>query len=51
MATVLYVRFNLGNVWFEMKVNQLRDIFSWTSAATDYGSDCNWVFVYFLKEV
>ena len=51
MATVSCIGFNLGCVWFEMEVNQLRDLFCWSSAATDDGSDCNGVFVNLFKEI
>ena len=34
-----------------MEVNQLRDVFSWASTATDNGSDCNGVLMYFLQKI
>ena len=34
-----------------MEVNQLRDVFSWASTATDNGSDCNGVLMHFLQKI
>ena len=41
MTTVSEVGFYFRDMWLQMEVNQLGDVFSWASTATDYGSDCS----------
>ena len=51
MTTISEVGFYFRDMWLQMEVNQLGDVFSWASTATDNGSDCNGILVYLFQEV
>ena len=51
MTTVSEVGFYFRYMWLQMEVNQLGDVFSLASTATDYGCNCYEILVYLFKEV